>query len=179
MLRTILTFLCLIGIFFPLSASAEENYAGVTVAEVQNWTLGQMQTFSGTVPSRVWVFEKKGEEVAVSVLSTGGIENALRDQKLTSLVKIYTDALVTGWGGKSNGNDTGLNAAFCGGEAGYHSEASFGDRKFDYYGCMLMSRDRTRVVSVVTWADSGTSEEVIARRLLTYIQAISFDVNED
>lgn len=158
----------------PSLLSAQESYADMTVQNIPSWTLTQMQTFAGNVPSRVWLFEKNSEEVAVAALATEGIENGLKDQNHSKLVKIYLDALIVGWNGKSEGPETGTNAAFCGGESGYKTLASFGNRQFDYYACMMMNKERTGIIMITTWAPHDTAEEIIARRLMTFVQASTF-----
>ena len=164
---------------FSMSAQAGESYAGVEISDVPNWSLQQMQTFSGTVPSRAWIFGKNDEEVAVSAMVTEGIENGLKDQDLNVMAKTYVDALVTGWGGEPKGDALSVKSAFCGGEFGYKAEAKFGDRVFDYYGCLLMNPERSRIITVVTWGAHDIPEEIVARRLMTFIQASSFPPADD
>ena len=151
---------------------AQENYASVVVTTPPHWSMREMQTFSGSVPSRAWIYAKGNEEVVVSAMVTEGIINGLEGQSTTILAKLYTEALVVGWGGKANGEPDGIiQAPFCGGEAGYKLEATFGDQKFDYYGCFMLREDYYRATTVVTWVPVGTPEEVAARRLMTFVQA--------
>ena len=156
-------------------ARSEESYADVVIHSMANWDMTQMQTFSGSVPSRAWVFTKEDAEVFVSVMVTEGVRQALEGQSRAALAKLYLENFVGGWGGRLHGELDGISmAAFCGGEAGYKGEATFGDSKYEYYGCLRMNKERSRTVSVVTWVAPGTPESVAASRLITYIEATQF-----
>lgn len=180
-------------LLLPAAAQSQEFWSDVSLMTPPHWNLRAMQHFSGSVPSKAWLFSHSGkngentdEEVIVSVLITEGIEHGLEGQDVSNLAKLYIDALVIGWGGKianapaaktPEAAATGtpyLAATFCAGEAGYKLTATFGDKEFDYYGCMLQKRDRMRMVSVATWVPTGTAEEDVAHRLMTFVQAVSF-----
>ncbi|MBO4351751.1 MAG: hypothetical protein J6A01_12530 [Proteobacteria bacterium] len=161
-------------------ANAQEHYASVNITTPPHWTMREMQTFSGSVPSRAWIYAKGEEEVVVSAMVTEGIITGLEGQSTSTLAKIYTEALVVGWGGKSNGEPDGIKqASFCAGEAGYKLEATFGEQKFDYYGCFMLRRDFFRATTVVTWVPAGTPEEIASRRLMTFVQATDMGKPEE
>ena len=163
-----------------LLAHAQEQYASVNITTPPHWSMREMQTFSGSVPSRAWIYAKGDEEVVVSAMVTEGIVTGLEGQSVSMLAKLYTEALVVGWGGKSKGEPDGSNQAiFCGGEAGYKLEATFGDKKFDYYGCLMLRKDNFRATAVVTWVPAGAPEETASRRLMTFVQAIDMGKPED
>jgi hypothetical protein len=169
LLSVVLSFLVL----FPTVCLSQESYADIEIKTPPHWLVRQMQTFAGSVPSRAWVYGRGDEEVMVSVMVTEGIVDGLKGQDIRAIVKLYTEAVATGWGGKVKGEEKGWMAPFCGGEAGYKAEVTFGEVVYDYYGCLMKLKDSFRVVSFVTWAPKGTSEPVISRRLLTLIEAIS------
>ncbi|MBQ9816661.1 MAG: hypothetical protein IJM59_04225 [Proteobacteria bacterium] len=175
LLLTILTAALLI----PGTVCAQESYADVRITTPPHWSMQEMQTFSGTVPSRAWVYAKGDEEVTVSILVTEGILHGLEGQDPTTLVKLYTEAFAVGWGAKIKGEPEGTKAAFCGGEAGYKLEAAFGEKTFEYYGCLMLQKDHSRVATAVTWVPQGTSEQIPAKRLMTFIEAIRLNDSQD
>ena len=70
------------GLFLCLApAVAEESYSGVKVNAPEAWKVGQMQTFSGSIPSRAWVYEQNGAEVLVSAMMTEGVKEGLAQAK--------------------------------------------------------------------------------------------------
>lgn len=170
-----LVFLFSFLFIYPSISYAQERYADIEIKTPPHWSVRQMQTFAGAVPSRAWVYGRDAEEVMVSVMVTEGVINGLKGQNIRTLVKLYTEAVATGWGGKVSGAKEGWLAPFCGGEAGYKAEVSFGGTVYDYYGCLMMLQDSFRIASFVTWAPKGTPEPVISRRLLTMIEAVSIN----
>lgn len=109
---------------------AQERYAGVELRP-EGWIMREMKTFSGSTPSRAWVFGRKraaveggekgdakeqwrGErgkqaksgidadaEVLASILVTEGIAGGIRPQKQSLLLKLYVESVIRAWGGKS------------------------------------------------------------------------------
>ncbi|MBQ9241826.1 MAG: hypothetical protein IJ165_01125 [Proteobacteria bacterium] len=169
----------------PSHAFAGESYADVEIMSPPRWDMGQMQTFSGTVPSRAWLFSRGEEEVMVAVLVTEGIVGGLEGQNYSTLARLYAEAVIGGWGGvrpigKPDGEKAvgaempAGGAVFCAGEHGAKVPASFGEKKFEYYTCMLVHPDKTRIVAVTTWVPEGTEEQIAARRLMTFVQAVMF-----
>lgn len=160
----------------PVHVLAEETYADVSIHDVPHWTMQKKQTFAGTTPSRAWIFAKNDEEIMLSVIVTDGIQNGLKDQNYGKLAKIYLDSLIVGWGGKHTGPESGSAALFCGGEPGYKAQGIFGDRRFDYYCCLKISKDRTRIAAAVTWGTSKLLDESAARRLMPFIEAVQLPI---
>ena len=160
------------------TAQAQESYASVTITTPPHWMMREMQSFSGTVPSRAWIYAKGDEEVAISAMVTEGIATGLEGQSTTLLAKLYTEALVVGWGGKGEGEPDGIMAPFCAGEAGYKFTATFGDKQFDYYGCFILRDDNFRAATIVTWVPAGTPEMTAARRLMTFVEATQLGKHE-
>ncbi|MBQ9396492.1 MAG: hypothetical protein IJU23_13390 [Proteobacteria bacterium] len=171
-------FILLFLFTLPTQGFAEETYADVSIPAVPHWTMQKKQTYTGTTPSRTWLFTKNDEEVMVGVLVTEGIVGGLKGQNYGNLAKVYLDALIAGWGGKRNGPEAGSTALFCGGEPGYKTEGIFGERRFDYYCCLKVSKDRSRIAVAVTWGNSGLPEETAARRLMPFIESIQFPLPE-
>ena len=93
-------------------ASAQENYAGVAL-QPNGWIMRQMKTFSGSAPSRAWIFGRKKNvaderrgidddaEVFASILVTEGIVGGVRPQKQSALLKLYVESMIQAWGGTS------------------------------------------------------------------------------
>lgn len=144
---------------------AQERYASVTLSP-QGWQMREMQTFSGSVPSRAWVFGRGDEEVVVSVLVTEGIAGGLKDQDYGKLAKLYLDALIGGWGGKADAEKTGeSHAPFCGDVPGYQTTGTFGTIQQSYFACLRMREDLQRIVTIVTWLKKDEPVSVAAQRL--------------
>ena len=167
----------------PVSAFAKETYADVEITTPPNWDMSLMQTFSGSVPSRAWLFSRGEEEVMVSVLVTEGIAGGLDGQNNITLARLYLEALIGGWGGSrpvSDANEAKADAEavggalFCAGEAGAKVPATFGEKKFDYYNCLMINPEKTRIAMIATWVPDGTLEQIAARRLMTFVQAVMF-----
>ena len=171
-------FILLFLLILPTQVYAEETYADVSIPNIPHWTMTKKQTYTGTTPSRTWIFEKNDEEVMLAVLVTEGISGGLKAQNYGNLAKIYLTEIIAGWGGKSNGPETGSTALFCGGEPGYKAEAIFGEKHFDYYCCLKVSKDRSRIATAVTWGPSGLLEETAARRLMPFIESTRFPAPE-
>ena len=159
----------------PAVAVAEEMYADVTIPNLPHWNLTLMQTFNGSVPSRAWIYEKNDAEVFISVMVTEGIRGGLEGQDMKKLAKLYMDSFVGGWGGRLTGPESGTLATFCGGENGYKGQAQFGEKQYDYYGCLRTAPDLSRTVAFVTWVAPGIPESVVASRLLTFIEGVQID----
>lgn len=175
--------LCLlIALLFlmPCEALAQESYADVEIMIPPHWDMSQMQTFSGAAPSRAWLFSKGEEEVMVAALVTEGIMGGLAGQDNTALAKLYLEGVIRGWGGTrpepKEGQEGAGNpgAAFCAGEAGYKLPAVFGEKAFDYYCCFMVNPEKTRIATITTWVPAGTEEQIAARRLMTFVQAVMF-----
>lgn len=93
-------------------ASAQEKYAGVAL-QPNGWIMRQMKTFSGSAPSRAWIFGRKKNvaaerrgidddaEVFASILVTEGIVGGVRPQKQSALLKLYVESMIQAWGGTS------------------------------------------------------------------------------
>lgn len=93
-------------------ASAQEKYAGVAL-QPNGWIMRQMKTFSGSAPSRAWIFGRKKNvaderrgidddaEVFASILVTEGIVSGVRPQKQSALLKLYVESMIQAWGGTS------------------------------------------------------------------------------
>lgn len=153
------------GLFGSAPGFAQERYAGVTLAP-QGWQMREMQTFSGSVPSRAWVFGRGDEEAVVSVLVTEGITGGLKDQDYGKLAKLYLDALIGGWGGKADAEKKGdAHAPFCGDAPGYQTTGTFGTIQQSYFACLRIREDLQRIVTVVTWLKMDESVSVAAQRL--------------
>ena len=126
---------------------------GVSIQPPEEWGLKQMKLFTGTIPSKAWIFEHQEDEVLVSVLMTEGILDGLQNQSKATLIRLYVEEFVSGWGGQV---DKGVThefeaATFCDGHAGVEIKATFGRDTFLYYGCMKPRQDWSRIGMVVTW----------------------------
>jgi len=162
------------------AASAETlSYASVRVNLPDGWRVHNEMTFSGAVPSHVWVVSiPGGGEALVAALVTEGVADGLAMQAETLLAKVYVESVIVGWGGKAEGDSEGGRFEFCGGEPGYHAVVRFGAAVFDYYGCLRLSPERERGLAVLTWGqEGGEGEEVAGRRLKTLLSVASFDGN--
>ncbi len=159
------------------SAMAQERYAEVQIDTPNGWNMVQMQTFSGSVPSRAWVFRRTETEVEtlVSVMMTEGIIDGLPQQSLANLMRLYLQSLIVGWGGTAEGideKDQENMGILCGDGAGYQMKAKFGAREYRYVGCMLRTREWSRIVTVVSWMPEGSSETDMRNRLMLFTQAV-------
>ncbi len=135
-----------------LCSAGEVEFGGVHFKVPSGSAVARERVFSGSTPSKAWVIRNtEQDESVVSAIVTEGIVNGLRDHATTLLVKLYVEAFVVGWGGKVNGPEEGELAAYCGGEAGYHLEATFGNDVYDYYGCMKIREGKGIAGTVVTW----------------------------
>ena len=163
---------------FVPQAQAQERYAEVQIDTPSGWNMVQMQTFSGAVPSRAWVFRRAGSEAEtmVSVLMTEGIVDGLPSQSLGYLMRLYLRELIAGWGGTAEDDaDEKVpeqDDILCGDGAGFRTTAQFGSRKYAYYGCMLRTSEWSRIVTVVTWMPEGGAETDIRNRLMLFVQAV-------
>ena len=141
-------------------AAAEERYADVEIGAPAGWQMSQMQTFSGSVPSRAWVYHEAATdaEVLVSVMVTEGVVDGLPKQDPANLMRLYLQSLVIGWGGQAEGDEAdGEGASFvCAAGAGFRLKGRFGTRTYVYEGCLLRSEDWSRIVTVVTWRGEGS-----------------------
>ena len=158
-------------------AFAQESYNGTTIAVPADWILSQMKTFSGSIPSRGWVFERGEEEIFVSALTTDGfIEGLTESQNMSTMVKRYTESFIIGWGGTPDMTTEKVipSATFCDGEPGYHVRVKFGERQFVYYACMKKREDNRRIATVVFWQNTDSEEEA-AERMIPFIRNISWE----
>lgn len=174
---------------------AEEKYADVSI-EAENWRMREMQTFSGTVPSRAWVFgrildengrfknvpESERErrdteaEVVAAVLVTEGITGGLKPQKQTKILKLYVESLIQAWGGKTpekGGDEIEAPNGFCGNAAGYRVESQFGEIRYTYYGCALYREDAFRIVMLTTWMREA-DDQLAAERFRPFLHGLRF-----
>ena len=157
--------LCTAALCWSALGFAQERYAGVSLSP-QGWQMREMQTFSGSVPSRAWFFGRGDEEVVVSVMVTEGITGGLKDRDYGKLAKLYLDALIGGWGGNADTEKTGdAHAPFCGDAPGYQTTGTFGALQQSYYVCLRIREDLQRIVTVVTWLKKDESVSVAAQRL--------------
>ena len=178
------TILCLSLIAWIPCAQAQEGYAKVQIFKPNGWHLEQMQTFSGAVPSRAWVFKNNNDnaEVLVSVMVTEGIIDGLPKQSLSNLMRLYLQSLIVGWNGKvideeknedKDDPEKPDNEIFCADGAGYQMTGIFGTREFQYYGCMVRAVDWSRIVTVSTWIPKGAPSQPVLQHLLLFLQAVT------
>ena len=175
--------ICLSMIAWIPFAHAQERYADVQIDKPNGWQLEQMQTFSGSVPSRAWVFKNSDNiEILVSVMATEGIIDGLPRQSLSNLMRLYLQSLIVGWGGKAE--DEAQNADkddenkqnhefICADGAGYQMIGKFGTREYQYYGCMVRAIDWSRIVTVSTWIPKGASSQTVLQHLQLFVQSVT------
>ena len=159
------------------NVSAQESYVGTTINTPADWTVSQMKTFNGAVPSRAWIFERGKEEIFVSVMQSEGIIDGLKAYKeKDSLIKLYTESFIKSWGGEivSETAHELSSAPFCGGEPGYKARAKFGTSSFVYYGCMKRQQDWQRIATVIFWQQTESDEEA-AERITPFIHNIFWE----
>lgn len=175
-------FLCF-GVFSHAMAYADEvQYAGIQLDVPAEWVQTDEKVFSGSSPSEARVFARGEEEVVFGAIVTEGVSEGLVDVATTVLIRSYVEAFAISWGAKVTGPKEGELAAYCGGEAGYHLEAAFGNDIYDYYGCMLIRADKWRAATVVTWVKrdgapdpEGRALLVATKRLMPFLKAIRFE----
>ena len=169
------------GLFYVTSAFAEEvEFGGVHFKVPQETRIVDVKTFTGSTPSRAWVLEHGGEEVVAGSIVTEGVKGGLDSFSTTVLVKLYVEAFAVSWGARVTGNLEGELAVYCGGGAGYHLEATFGNEVYDYYGCMNVRDDKGLAATLVTWIKrgdgvqdpEGASLVEATRRLKPYLEGI-------
>lgn len=169
--------------FLQETAYADEvHYAGIHLDVPAPWVQADAKMFSGSSPSEARVFARGEEEVVFGAIVTEGVSQGLVDLATTVLIRSYVEAFAISWGAKVSGPKEGELAAYCGGEAGYHLEATFGNDVYDYYGCMLMRADKWRAATVVTWVKrdgkpdpEGRAMLVATKRFAPFLKAIRFD----
>ena len=173
--------------FFINSTQAQESYANVTIQVPEDWHLRQMKLFTGSLPSKAWVFDNNQAEVLVSVINAEGIREGLTNPSKATLIRLYTEEFVSGWGGKIDKTATHEfeAATFCDGHAGVEVKATFGQDTYIYYGCLKHNQDWTKLSTVVTWMktpeppvgeiqeNSDTSSA--AQRLSGFLAGIQYD----
>lgn len=160
----------------------EVQFSGIHLEVPDAWLQTDTQLFSGSAPSQAWIFAQGHEEVVWAALVTEGVSSGLVDMATTVMIKSYLEAFAISWGGKVTGAQEGELAAYCGGEAGYHLEAKFGNDTYDYYGCMLMREDKWRAATLVTWIrredvpdPEARALREASRRFEPFLKRIRFD----
>ena len=158
------------------------QFASVHLDQPAGWVQKDTQMFSGASPSQAWIFAKGTEEVVFGAFVTEGVSSGLVDLATTILIRSYLEAFAISWGATVKGPEEGELAAYCGGQAGYHLEAKFGNDTYDYFGCMLVREDKWRAASLVTWVKRDDSPDPEGRALVTatkrfapFLSAIYFD----
>jgi len=164
-------------------SAGEVEFGDVVINVPTGMAVAEERVFTGSAPSKAWVLRNKDrEEAFVSAISTEGIANGLKDHSTTLLVKLYVEAFAVGWGAKVKGPEEGELSAYCGGGAGYHLEATFGNDVFDYYGCMKIRDDKGVAGAVITWIKrdknspdpEGEGLLKASKRLKPLLDAINF-----